>query len=69
MAAYLTHRKPKVSPTCENNTVNHVEKVTVSHIPPEEQEKSLEWADIAKLLEKKLTSEAFTTTLRYSIRT
>lgn len=65
MVAYLTHKKPKGAPHCENNTVYRVVyKTPVSpFLPEEEVEASLSWDDITNLLENKLTDQAFIKTL------
>uniref|UniRef100_A0A8C6UPZ7 Transferrin receptor protein 1 n=1 Tax=Neogobius melanostomus TaxID=47308 RepID=A0A8C6UPZ7_9GOBI len=65
MVGYLIHGRPKVSQSCENNTVYRVATSVpfVPFVPREEPAPSLSWVDITKLLENKLNSETFTKTL------
>lgn len=68
MVGYLCHRKPREVAKCEPNIVYTENKdaadsaAFISH----ESEMQLNWGDITKLLKQKLTSQAFTKTLRYT---
>lgn len=62
MVGFFLHRKPRISPSCEPNTV-YVEYKDDSTLLSREPEPALNWADITHLLQQKLTKEAFTQTL------